>query len=85
VGSRIGALSPDDAQLPVELWVEELEPMWVQGPVIFAGLFVADDGLFEELFVDVEVAESVNRAWLTALRLVCAPAFAAAWLTVATW
>jgi hypothetical protein len=69
----------------VEVWVEELEPMWVQGPVIFAGFFVADDALLDELFVDDEVAESVNRTRVPGLRLVCAPAFAAAWLTVVAW
>jgi len=47
---RIGAPSPGGAQLPVGLLLVELEPMCVQGPVIFdddllveAGDFAADD------------------------------------------
>ncbi len=47
---RTGAPSPGGAQLPVELLLVELEPMCVQGPVMFegdllvmAGDFVADD------------------------------------------
>ena len=47
---RTGAPSPGGAQLPVEPLLFGLEPMWVQGPVIFeddllvvAGDFVADD------------------------------------------
>jgi len=55
VGSRVGAPTLGGAQLPVEVLLEVLELMCVQGPVIFGvDFFVVDDD-----FVVDEVVEAL--------------------------